>query len=163
MLALLAWVCLPGLAQASSAGYEYKDAPPTATPPSESNLSGGSKSTSGIGSHAGSSSTDGSKGGNSSTAGKDSSPKGTGNEAGGKAGSGHDQENKPKGSAHPGTAKLTGAGTAPGTDDGGSSPLIPILIAIAVLAAASVAYVVAKRRREKGADPTDSSPSPEAS
>jgi cobalamin biosynthesis Mg chelatase CobN len=173
-LALLAFCCLPALANASGAGYQYEDAPQTATgkPPSESNLSGGSKSTSGIGSHAGSSSTDnGLKNGKSADGAGGSSAK-----SGGAAG-GQDAADQAGGQGKGGNETQDAAGspissTAPGSDSGGSSPLIPILIAIVLLAGGSVAYVMIKRRRDGGepgsdepgaADSSGSPVSPEAS
>ena len=162
-LALLAWCCLPVFAQASSAGYEYSSAPPTATgggnSPNKSNLQGGSQSTNGIGSKAnsGGKGSDG-KGGSSA---KPGSSNATGN---GQGSQGNGQEGS-------GGAGTNAASTAePGTDSGGSSPLVPILIAIVVLAGGSIAYVMIKRRRAAGdgpdssapADSTDSSATPEA-
>ena len=38
----------------------------------------------------------------------------------------------------------------PASDDGGSSPLVPILIAILVLAAISLAVVMLRQRRQGG-------------
>ena len=43
------------------------------------------------------------------------------------------------------------SGAEPGSDSGGSSPLVPILIAIVLLAGGSVAYLMIKRRRDAGA------------
>ena len=45
---------------------------------------------------------------------------------------------------------LASANTPAASDDGGSSPLIPILIAIAVLAAISVGVVFVRQRRQDG-------------
>jgi hypothetical protein len=169
-LALLAFCCLPVLAQASSAGYEYQDAVPTPTgkSPSESNLSGGSGSTSGIGSHAGSGSGDGgSKGGKSSDGAGGSSEK-SGSGANGKNGVDQQSSQGKDGKNTLDVGSKPTNSTAPGSD-GGSSPLIPILIAIVILAGGSVAYVMIKRRRSGGepgsSEPgsPDSSVSPEAS
>lgn len=160
-LALLAFCCLPALASASSAGYQYEDAPQTATgkPPSESNLSGGSSSTSGIGSGAEDSKAQesGSAGANGGRTGNPSSKtdrSGTGNSTGEQRGKGENAADEASG--------VPISGSAPGTDDGGS-PLVPILILIAVLAAGSIAYLVAKRRRAGEAGPADSPASPKAS
>jgi len=146
------------LAQASSAGAQYQDAAPGAPgggSPNKSDLSGGSGSTSGIGSPAGGG--DGSKGAKSSGGDKGSSSKSGGQSGAGKQssqGSGDIGGNQGVGGAN---------AAAPGTDDGGSSPLIPIRIAIVVLAGGSGAYVMYKRRRAS-ADPSDpsSTVSPEA-
>lgn len=143
------------LAQASSAGAQYQDAAPGAPgggSPNKSDLSGGgSNSTSGIGSPAGGG--DGSKGAKASGGGKGSSSK-SGDGTQGSQGSGNIGGDQ-------GVAGENAA--APGTDSGGSSPLVPILIAIVVLAGGSVAYVMYKRRRAS-ADPSDpsSTVSPEA-
>jgi hypothetical protein len=143
---------LPGLAQASSAGYEYQDAvtTPTGAPPSESNLHSGSPSTKGNGSPAkpnANSSAKGSGGQNHSSA-KPNASNTVGNGQG-------NSDNGQEGSAN-GDKKLTGA--EPGTNSGGSSPLVPILIAIVLLAGGSIAYVLMKRRRQrKSPDSPDSS------
>ncbi|HEY7456949.1 MAG TPA: hypothetical protein VH703_06705 [Solirubrobacterales bacterium] len=133
---------MPVLAQASSAGFEYSSAPPSATgkPPSESNLSGGSSSTSGVGGgesdtnaagnakKGGSAAKSSSKGGGSATqAGQGSSGKG--------------------GAAPPRRSHTELTGAQPGSDSGSSSPLVPILIAIALLAAGSIAFVMIRKRR----------------
>jgi len=55
---------------------------------------------------------------------------------------------------------MPGGEAAAQTDDEGSSPLLPILIAIAVLAAVSVGVVMFRQRRRGGAP--GSSVSPEA-
>jgi cobalamin biosynthesis Mg chelatase CobN len=167
MLALLAWCCLPVFAQASSsAGYEYQDAvaTPTGKPPTQSNLHGGSQPTNGIGSEAkggGNGSGKGSGGQNGSSA-KPGGSNATGNGQG-------SQGNGQEGSV--GAGKNAAGTPEPGSDSGGSSPLVPILIAIVLLAGGSIAYVMIKRRRaaagdapDSGApsDSTDSSVTPEA-
>lgn len=48
------------------------------------------------------------------------------------------------------------------SDDGGSSPLVPILIAIAVLAALSVAFVMIRQRRQRDGGGPATTASPEA-
>jgi len=131
---------VPVLAQASSAGFEYSSAPPSADgkPPSESNLSGGSSSTSGVG---------GGKDGGSKSAEKGGSGVGSSSKAGGgSAGQGG------QGSSGQGGAGSIGGGeqasaAQPGADSGSSSPLVPILIAIALLAAGSIAFVMIRKRR----------------
>jgi cobalamin biosynthesis Mg chelatase CobN len=155
VLALLAMCCVPVLAQASSAGYQYSDAPPTVTggkPPSQSNLSGGSKSTSGIGSPAGSAKSSGGKssgGGNGSQA--NSNGSGGGNAAGQQGSQGNGGQ---KSSAGAGNAN--GGSPEPGSSGGGSSPLVPILIAIVLLAGGSIGYVLMKRRQRKASGSPDS-------
>lgn len=162
VLALLAMCCAPVLAHASSAGYQYSDAPPTVTggkPPSQSNLSGGSSSTSGIGKHAGSSNTPGGKSSGGGSGSQGNSNRSGGGNAAGQQGS---QGKADKGGSN--TADNTLANqTEPGSSGGGSSPLVPILIAIALLAGGSIAYVMIKRRRAGDSDSSGSSVSPEAS
>jgi cobalamin biosynthesis Mg chelatase CobN len=168
VLVLLAMCCVPVLAQASSAGYQYSDAPPTVTggkPPSQSNLSGGSKSTSGIGSPAGSGKSSGAKSsgeGNGSQASSNGS--GGGNGAGQQGSQGNGSQQSPAGNAN--------GSPEPGSSGSGSSPLVPILIAIVLLAGGSIAYVMIKRRRvgdpasgdsPGSTDASGSSASPEAS
>jgi hypothetical protein len=163
LLALLAFCCAPVFAYGSSAGIQYGDAPQTATgkPPSESNLSDGSSSTSGVGSPTGGSGSggDGSPGAKSPSEAGGSPSKSDGG-AGSKDGTGQ-QGSQAKGGdkAALGTGKQAGS-TEPGSDGGGSSPLVPILIAILVLAGGSVAYVMIKRRRGDDPGSTDSSGSP---
>jgi len=163
VLALLAMCCAPVLAQAGSAGYQYSDAPPTVNggPPSQSNLSpAGSKSTSGVGSHPGGAKSSGGKSGEGANGSKSKSNGSTGdeNEAGqqGSQGSGNQKSQTAIG-------KKTSASPEPGSDSGGSSPLVPILIAILVLAGGSIAYVMIKRRRAGDSGPTDSSDSSDSS
>jgi cobalamin biosynthesis Mg chelatase CobN len=62
-----------------------------------------------------------------------------------------------KNAAHPGAQNASGVPASHSDDDSGSSPLVPILIAIAVLAAISVAVVMVRQRRGPNA-----SASPEA-
>lgn len=153
---------MPALAQASSAGYEYSSAPPTATggnSPTKSNLHGGSQPTNGIGSEAnsGGKGSDGKGGSSAKPGGSNATGNGQGNQGNGQEG---------------GIGGTNAASTAePGSDSGGSSPLVPILIAILVLAGGSIAYVMIKRRRAAAADvsgpgapsgSSDSSATPEA-
>ncbi|HVY79140.1 MAG TPA: hypothetical protein VG898_11595 [Solirubrobacterales bacterium] len=84
------------------------------------------------------------------------------------AGSGGDTgQGKPVGSANPGSgegahpAETASGKPASHSDDGGSSPLVPILIAIAVLAAISVAVVMVRQRRRGPGGPKPTA-SPEA-
>lgn len=163
VLALLALACFPVLAQADSSGIQYSDAPPTATgghestrqePPAKSSTTPGGggtapSSTSGSGA-SGSSGKGSSQGGASST---------SGGQSGGAASTGSDggtgQQSSPdKGSpgAQNGSVQpehQTAIKPASSQSDGGSSPLIPILIAIFVLAALSLAAVLIRQRRQR--------------
>ena len=162
-LALLAFCCAPLLAYGSAAGFQYEDAPQTATgkSPSESNLSDGSSSTSGVGSSSGGSGS----GGDGSSGAKSPDRVGGSSEKSGDAAGRNDTAGQQGSQAKAGKDALGSSqplsSTAPGSD-GGSSPLVPILIAILVLAAGSVAYVTIKRRRADAAS-ADPSVSPEAS
>jgi cobalamin biosynthesis Mg chelatase CobN len=78
-------------------------------------------------------------------------------------------QGKPGGSANLGAkeAAQSPSQTASGkpvshSDDGGSSPLVPILIAIAVLAAISVAVVMIRQRRQRNSGGPSAAASPEA-
>jgi cobalamin biosynthesis Mg chelatase CobN len=78
-------------------------------------------------------------------------------------------QGKPGGSANPSATQTaqSPSQTASGkpvshSDDGGSSPLIPILIAIAVLAAISVAVVMIRQRRQRNSGGPSAAASPEA-
>lgn len=66
-----------------------------------------------------------------------------------------------KNAAHSPTQTVSGK-PASQSDDGGSSPLVPILIAIAVLAAISVAVVMIRQRRRGNSDGPSAAASPEA-
>jgi cobalamin biosynthesis Mg chelatase CobN len=167
-LALLALACLPALAQADSSGIQYEDATPTATthgsqiPSGSGGSAAHSSDTKGGGSASG-----GSSGSGSSNAG--SSQEGESTAAGGAPANGGNDGNDGKGQGNPGKGAKNEAlspakplGSAAKQDGNeGSSPLVPILIAIAVLAATSVG-VVAFRQRRRGSGP-DARVSPEAS
>jgi len=96
----------------------------------------------------------------------ESSPEKGGVAPGHNGGSG---QGKGGGSANPGAkeASHSPTQTASGkpvshSDDGGSSPLVPILIAIAVLAAISVAVVMIRQRRQRNSGGPAAAASPEA-
>lgn len=162
-LALLAFCCLPVLAQADSSGLQYEDAPPTVPGKTATGGKDGSANTSneaGGGSGRGTGSSDGgsSAGGSSSNSGDDAA----GGDRQGRQGNGS-AEGKGSGDRAGdagGTAQID-ANPASSEDEGGTSPLVPILIAIAVLAAISIG-VVAIRQRRRGDAPSGSSVSPEA-
>jgi cobalamin biosynthesis Mg chelatase CobN len=156
MLALLAMACFPISAQAEeSSGAQYNPVVPSVPgktkPPSNSD--GGSPATAssgapngsadagavGTGSSGGSSADNPSTGGGGGT-GEGSSGKGStaGNDAAGKQ--------RPVGSLE--TAVPIGGETS---SDDSSSPLVPILIAIAALAAISIGAVVIRQRRQRDA------------
>jgi cobalamin biosynthesis Mg chelatase CobN len=164
VLALLALACFPVAAQAE---VQYEDEVPSVkvppsthkntqhhsgseaeisnTNPQHSKGSGGSPGSGG-----------GSSGGSSSTAGHN--PSTGGGQGAGQGGSGNGAPAGGKAnSPHQGQA----TGTPSSSSEGGSSPLVPILIAIAILAAISVGALVYRQRRQgdKGSG-TVSSPEP---
>lgn len=142
----------------SSAKIEYKDAVPTVpghTGGNEANDNEPSahKANAGGGSGGGSNS----PGGGSSKGGSSEKAAAAGN-GGGSDQQGSQGHRAGKGPGQPGTQA---SATVPSESDGGSSPLVPILIAIAVLAAISIGVVVMRQRRR--GDPSSGSPvSPEA-
>ncbi len=152
--ALLILASAPVLAEADSSGAQYEDALPSGCGPSpcqNGNLSA----------HSGSDS-DSSHSGSANDAGdEDASSAESDHEGGGSPGedtqgkSKHRADHKSADQAPP-KAKAS-AGDATQDGDGGSSPLVPILIAIAVLAALSAGVVLYRRKREQR--PSDEPPS----
>lgn len=61
-------------------------------------------------------------------------------------------------SSHPGSQEVSPLHTSKSSEGGGSSPLVPILIAIAVLAAISVAAVMIRQRRQRRGPGATASP-----
>ncbi|HXS48286.1 MAG TPA: hypothetical protein VN756_12590 [Solirubrobacterales bacterium] len=160
MLALLALSCFPVLAHADSSGIQYTDAPPTVTgtkapkhsepPANKSNAKTGGESTDegkGRPNNPHSSEKEQSAGGSPGSGGGNGSNGQSGGQGQGGQGSGQS------------TAEVGGAQPVSSQGDSSSSPLVPILIAIAVLAAISVGTVVVRQRRRGN---PGSSVSPEA-
>jgi len=155
VVALLALACFPVLAQAEdSSGVQYSDDIPRADgnnsptpekkPPIAKAADGG-----GATAPAGATGADDAKGGSSED---DSSSKGGG--AVGKGNDGGTGQGSRAGSANGArdgnlqpSAQAKGAPVSQ-ESDGGSSPLVPILIAILVLAAISLAVVMIRQRRQ---------------
>jgi len=153
VLALLAFGCFPVLAHADSSGLQYQDAPPTVTGGTVNNGNDPSAGTSDSGAN--------SAGGGSSA--KNSSGSGGAGKNDGK-GSGKQGSQGTDFNSGVGSGKSLGSEVEPaaaGEEDGGSSPLVPILIAIVVLAAISLGAVM-YRRRHDGTSESGSSVSPEA-
>lgn len=160
VLALLAFGCFPVLAHADSSGLQYQDAPPTVTGGTVNNGDDPSAGSSGAAGSSGSSG-GGAEGGSAA----DGSSKGSGGAAkkGGDNSGAQGSQGNLKGSVGGGQPLGSGAAPVPAgeEDSGGSSPLVPILIAIVVLAAISLGAVMYRRRRA-GAPGSGSSVSPEA-
>jgi hypothetical protein len=167
VLALLAFACFPVLAQAE---VQYEDAPQKITVPppkkpvhhsepkankSTSPESGGSQGGGG-GGNTGSGGGGSGSGGSPST----SNPSTAGGNGNGQGNPGKAPTGAQKGGSVQ-QAKALKAPTTSSSSNGGSSPLVPILIAIAVLAAISVGIVVMRQRGQGGDDgPAVSSPEP---
>lgn len=178
LLALLALAVSPVSAFADSSGAQYEDALPTATggnktpkneaPAKSSSSNGGAAAPSNQSGSESSGATGGSSGGNGSSNGSS----GGGNAATtadggtGQSAQGNDQPVQSGNTTNaqsqsPGQQPASAAAGAEKTsdDDGGSSPLVPILIAIAALAAVSIGALVVRQRRA-GRDRGPVSPKP---
>lgn len=150
VLALLAFACFPALIQAATVYDPEQTTLPGQTKPEHQSKNSSSENPEAEASGSGVvNNHDGSGGG--------SPDGGTSPEQGGSPGSkgGANGGNPGKGSAageNPAGQGKTSVEAAPAStsDDGGSSPLIPILIAIVVLAAVSIGVVVARKRRGLG-------------
>jgi hypothetical protein len=173
VLVLVALACFPVLAHAASEIPQYESEIPTTKghqhPPAQSNnppgdgeshsdsnggatvSDGGQAGTPGSGSSSGGSSS----GGQAANAGNNPSTASGGGNGQGSPGNGATADGKP------GTVSQAKpiSSDASSSDDGGSSPLVPILIAIAALAAISIGAVVIKQKRQGPGSPI----SPEAS
>jgi cobalamin biosynthesis Mg chelatase CobN len=161
VLAVLAFALFPVSASADSSGYEYENAVPSPTGEAhKAPLVGGGDeedknahasenggATGGTGPGSGG---DSSEGGNGSTpVGQDSGENKGGN---GSTNTQHVGDGKDAGGQ---AEKLTAVpdSTQTSGDDGGSSPIVPILIVVALLAAISVGVVYWQRRRGSDAPP----------
>jgi cobalamin biosynthesis Mg chelatase CobN len=170
VLALLAFASFP-LAAGASEIPQYVDAPPEAptkpkkqshdetepeTPAHSSNTGDGGSASGGAGG-SGSSGGEGSSGGGSSEA-TNPNPSTDGSGGADKAGGGNATTGQPKSGSVQSAKPVVSPAEA---DDSSSSPLVPILIAIAILAAISIGAVGLKQRRQRG-EP-DGAVSPKAS
>lgn len=156
VLALLAFALFPVAASADSAGYEYENAVPTPTGEAHKAptvVGGGGEddkahasSNGGVSPGGGS----GSDSGGSSDGGNASTPAGNGGSED-KGGNGSANPQHANGGKDAGGKQVASLKEVPSpsteADDGGSSPVVPILIAIALLAAISIGVVVWQRRR----------------
>jgi len=170
LLALLALALSPVAAMADSSGTQYEDALPSADggkqndPPAKSSSNGGASAptadsgSNGSDSSGSSSQSPSSESGGAAAAKGGDGGTGQGSQETGQPGGGN-QGTQDKGQASdPQPASQLTPATETSDDDGGSSPLVPILIAIAVLAAISVGAVVMRQRRQR--DGTSVSPKP---
>jgi cobalamin biosynthesis Mg chelatase CobN len=163
VLAVLALACFPGLAGAEeNSGIQYETDVPTVPNDQSSNIpsknsSGGSNAPSESEKEA--SSSESPSGGG--TGGSDGSGQGGGTSGGQSSQAGGGQSSQAQNGAKDaggvsGAQPLpTAASSAPNADDG-SSPLVPILIAVAVLAAASIGYFLYRQRRPGSGSPVSS-------
>ncbi|HET8814696.1 MAG TPA: hypothetical protein VFM51_07040 [Solirubrobacterales bacterium] len=153
MLALLALACYPVGASADSAGAEYTTEVPSPTGSHQATpIDGDDGRTTNGGGGGGSNPSESESAGASA---KGNAGTGDGDGAG-RDGKGNGSTANPKhgdktrdAAASAGTIEQV-ASTSDDSGDDGSSPLIPILIAIAVLAAISVGVVVMRQRRKPG-------------
>lgn len=165
VLALVVFACLPALAQAectdsSCAQYEVEIPSPTGKKPKPGKPGGSEKepqaeiSTQGEGGKKnGGETPSGEENSEETEEGKGTAPPGKDNGGGGSSG---DKSGSPGGNAGQGGEKLGQSEALPGTasgqqashSSGGSSPLVPILIAVAVLAAISIGALIYRQRRQ---------------
>lgn len=148
VFALMAFACFPALGAAvncpgDSSAVEYCDAPPPEYEKTPNKNPATSPKTGGPGQ---SSTPPGSTGEADSDrkSSTDESGAGPGGKDGGGKGGPDARKDVKSGGAQPNTIDPLPAST----DDGGSSPLVPILIALAVLAAISIGAVVMRRKRD---------------
>ena len=164
VLAVLAIACFPGLAQAEeNSGIQYETDVPTVPSDKSSNIpskdkSGGTNAPSESESEASKSDTPAGAavGGGDDSGQGGGTPSGQSNQAG--SGDGQKAKNGSQDSAgNINAAQPLEVTPAAETDsDGGSSPLVPILIAVAVLAAISVGYFIYRQRRQGPGSPVSS-------
>jgi hypothetical protein len=162
VLALLAFACLPGAAQADSAGAQYEVGirGPGNKPPAHKNEQIAEKSespgntggataapTGGGGGGAGSGETGG---GFNEAPSSGSGPSGHHQEPGTGNGGGKGQGSPEKGATPKGNASLQPTAPTSSSSSGGSSPLVPILIVIGALALISIGAFVIRQRRQRG-------------
>lgn len=172
-MALFAFALFPAFAQADSGELQYSDAPPTATggkepsgrkapAKSSSSSSGGASAPSSTADSADSGPSDGSSSSDDASGG--SGGGGAGDKGGGDGGTGQGSRDDAASGVSGSPAQSPAQTVAPSAsteDDGGSSPLVPILVAILALAAISFGAMMLKQRRRK--DTSAARVSPKAS
>lgn len=154
VLALLAFALFPVAASADSAGAEYQNAVPTpygGTHKAPTVVGGGDEEDKAHASNegGGTGGTGSGSDGGSSEGGDAGTPatQGSGESKGGNGSTNSQHQNGAKDAANNKVASLKEVPSPTESDDGGSSPLVPILIVVALLAAISVGVVVWQRRR----------------
>jgi hypothetical protein len=154
VLALLALACFPVLAQADSGTIEYDPSLPS---------DGGAKQNENIAKSSESPKTGGAEAPPSAGTGEgyaeQAPPSSEGQGSYANPGGGTSQGSPDKGNNPPGETKVQPAAphaqSTPASSDDGSSPLVPILIAAALLAAISIAALVIRQRRQRdGSSPS---------
>jgi cobalamin biosynthesis Mg chelatase CobN len=154
VLALLALACFPILAQAGSSDVQYETALPNAGgkgPSQNEQIAETSESPKSNGGAEAPTNSGSTNSGDGSYTGEVPSGSGEGANAGNNGGTGQGSPDKgttPGDKAGVQTAAPLTDSTPASSDDGGSSPLVPILIAILALAAISIAVVVIRQRRQ---------------
>lgn len=148
---LLAFACFPVVAEADSAGTQYENEVPT--PTGTHKVPGPSAQTSAVGGGASPRGHKNSGSGGGSSAGGSSSGRGNGGTGQGSPQNGSDK--RPSGQLQ---ETGQGSGSAPASAEAGSSPLLPILLAIAALAGISIGVVTMRQRRRRHATGTPVSP-----
>jgi cobalamin biosynthesis Mg chelatase CobN len=155
VLALLAFALFPVAASADSSGAEYENAVPTpygSTHKAPTVVGGGEEDDKAHASNqsGGTGGTGPGSGGDSSDGGNAGTPAGQG-PGEHKGGNGSTNTQHQNGGKDAGEKQVSNLQEVPASsadsDDGGSSPIVPILIVIALLAAISVGVVVWQRRR----------------
>jgi hypothetical protein len=167
---LLALVWGGAVAHATdSSGVQYSDAPPTVTGDNPPNAPAGgtsparsSKADGGATAPRAGSTDPRSSGGKSSADDQSSSQgdKPTSDDDGGNGQSSPDAGSNGKREQSQDDGQLLGVPSSSDGDDGGSSPLLPILIAVLVLAAISAGAVLLKARRQDGEPGEHAAPRP---
>jgi len=147
-------------AAADSSNIQYSDAPPTATGKESVKETPAKSSNAKNGGDTNRSNTPGSKESHSpnkessgSTSSRSDAVPGGASHNGGNGGSGQQGTQRSGSGGHGDGAQSGGQASktvAASKDKGGSSPLVPILIAIAVLAAISIGAVMLRQRRQRG-------------